>query len=55
MGEQESTSVAIARMEEQIRNLDRRMGTLEKLTGTVSSLGIPMVSDRASALLKLSI
>lgn len=38
MGDQESTSVAIARMEEQIRNLDRRMGNLEKLTETVSSL-----------------
>lgn len=38
MGDQEATSVAIARMEEQIKQLDRRMGNLEKLTETVSSL-----------------
>lgn len=36
----ESTSVAIARMEEQIRSMDRRMGNLEKLTETVNSLAL---------------
>ena len=40
MADQESVSVAIARMEEQIKQLDRRMGSLEKLTETVSELAL---------------
>ena len=32
MADQESVIVAIAKMEEQIKQLDRRMGSLEKLT-----------------------
>ena len=36
----DDTSAAIARMEEQIKNLDRRMGNLEKLTESVQTLAI---------------
>ena len=36
----EETGAAIARMEEQIKNLDRRMGNLEKLTESVQSLAL---------------
>ena len=37
---EESTAAAIARMEELIKNLDRRMGNLEKLTESVQSLAL---------------
>jgi len=36
----DDTSAAIARMEEQIKSLDRRMGNLEKLTESVQTLAI---------------
>ena len=36
----DDTSAAIARMEEQIKNLDRRMGNLEKLTESGQSLAL---------------
>ena len=41
---------AIARMEEQIKALDRRMGNLEKLTETVNSLALSM--ERLTASMK---
>ena len=36
----DDTSAAIARMEEQIKSLDRRMGNLEKLTESVQTLAL---------------
>lgn len=36
----EETGAAIARMEEQIKSLDRRMGNLEKLTESVQTLAL---------------
>ena len=48
MADQESVSVAIARMEEQIKQLDRRMGSLEKLTETVSELALSVKELAAS-------
>lgn len=36
----DDTGAAIARMEEQIKSLDRRMGNLEKLTESVQTLAL---------------
>ena len=36
----DDTSAAIARMDEQIKSLDRRMGNLEKLTESVQTLAL---------------
>ena len=36
----EDQSASIARLEEQIKSLDRRMGNLEKLTETVNTLAL---------------
>ena len=36
----EETGAAIARLEEQIKSLDRRMGNLEKLTESVQTLAL---------------
>ena len=46
----EDMSVAIGRMEEQIKELGRRMDNLEKLTETVNSLAISM--ERLTASMK---
>ena len=48
MADQESVIVAIAKMEEQIKQLDRRMGSLEKLTETVSELALSVKELAAS-------
>ena len=46
----EDQSTAIARLEERMKELDRRMGNLEKLTETVNSLAISM--ERLTASMK---
>lgn len=46
----EDQSAAIARLEERMNSLDRRMGNLEKLTETVNSLAISM--ERLTASMK---